>query len=150
MKLGTLLLIMAALQLTLILFGERYDDTPLMILVLSPFEWSALNFFLFFGLLTGSVAGITALVGTLVFGKTDLAVFAGAVSVFIGCCIPILNLWSVINREIGYLSNNCVSFVSGEISICSNQFIASLVVAPLAIGALITIINWWRSASDIN
>ena len=137
MKLVTLLMIMAALQITLYIFGEGLSETPLWLLITTPFDWSALGLINFFQLAAGGVFTGIAIVGTLIFGKNDLAVFGGAVAVFIGCCFPITTLWGVIAREIGYF---------GE----SAWLISTVICAPLIILSMITIINWWRSASDIS
>lgn len=146
MKLSTLLMLMAALQFTLMMFGESYSETPVWLLVTTPFDWSTNSFINFFQLLSGVALVGAAIVGTLVFGKNDLAVFGGVVAVFVGCCVPISTLWVVINKEVGYFGTQCPA--NG--GICSSALVASLICAPLAILSLITIINWWRSASDIS
>lgn len=138
MKLSTLFMIMVALQFTLVMFGEGISETPLYILVTHPTDWSALGFVSFLGLLAGGILTSVAIVGTLVFGKNDLAVFSGAVAVFIGFCYPVASLWNVINKEVGYFGTEAA------------PYIASAFCAPLVILSFITIVNWWRSASDIS
>jgi hypothetical protein len=150
MKISTLLMIMVALQFTLMLFGEDWSNTPLILMVTNPFDWASLGFIGFFGYLAGGVITTAVIVGTLVFGKNDLVVFSGAVAVFAGCCFPIVSLWMVIYKEIGYFGEDCTISTLTNPAICSSAIIASIFTAPLLILSVITIVNWWRGASDIN
>jgi len=151
MKLSTLLMIMVALQFTLMMFGIGIESTPLILFVTNPVDWTGLGFINFF-LGTAGIVTAAVIVGSLVFGKNDTAIFASAVAFLIGCCVPIFTLWNTIKSEVGYFGSSCVTVgsISNPFSMCSNIWIASVAVSPLAILSIITILNWWRSASDIS
>jgi len=142
MKLSTLWMIMVALQFTLMAFGNiAYEDTALFTFILSPTDWSGTALLFSFVGIAAALAGI-ALVGSVIFGKTDTLVFAGVVSSFVSFCIPIGSLWQVIYREIGIFG---VESVQG---ITMSAYAASALVAPLAIISIVTILNWWRTTGE--
>jgi hypothetical protein len=150
MKLSTLLLIMIALQFSLMLYGGTSytsyagnstetgtNSTALWTFATHPYDWRLLGLISWQEYLAAGVIGMVVIVGSLVIGKTDLMVFAPAVAVFIGFCIPIAGLWTAINSEIGYFGD-------------ASWLIASVICAPLGILSFVTVFNWWRSASDIS
>jgi hypothetical protein len=142
MKLSTLWIIMIALQFTLLAFGNiAYDQTALFQFILSPFNWSATTLVVFLGA-TALTLVSTALVGSIIFGKTDTIIFAGVVGSFISFCVPIGSLWQVIAGEIGIFGNETIR------GIAINNLIASVLVAPLAILSIATILNWWRTTGE--
>jgi hypothetical protein len=142
MKLSTLWMIMVALQFTLVVFGYiNYGNTALFQFILNPTDWSGTTLlFSFVGIAT-ALASI-ALVGSVIFGKTDTLIFAGVVGSFISFCIPIGTLWQVIAGEIGIFGNETVR------GIAINNLVASVIVAPLAILSIATILNWWRTTGE--
>jgi len=142
MKLSTLWVIMVALQFTLMAFGNiAYGDTALFTFILTPFNWEADTLIVFLGA-TALTLISTALVGSIIFGKTDTIIFAGVVGSFITFCVPIGSLWQVIYREIGIFGVETVQGVT------MSGFVASVLVAPLAILSIATILNWWRTTGE--
>lgn len=139
MKITTLFLVIIALQFALMLFGSaKSDDTAIFGFINNPTNWGNTTFILMFGVLAAGITLAGAFVGSLIFGKTDLMVFAGATVTLIGFCIPITSLWQLIYQQTGLFGS---TYTSG--------FIASIITAPLAIFAIFTIIGWWRSNSEM-
>ena len=147
MKLSTLMMIMIAIQLVTLLFGMNHSNTALFGFIQNPTDWSNNVFLIIFGTIAAGVTLVGAFVGTFIYGKTDLMVFAGAILVLLGFMVPVASLWQTIYGEIILPNESCV--ISAWKENCTGGFVASLFTAPLAILAVFTIVNWWRGNSEM-
>jgi hypothetical protein len=120
------------------MFGLKVNHTALFGFIQNPTDWSNTIFILLFGSVLSGIILAGAFVGSLIFGKTDLMVFATVTTTLLTFCIPITSLWQLIYEEIGLWGSNAVGI-----------YMASLITAPLLILAVFTIINWWRGNSEL-
>lgn len=140
MKIATLFLIVIAIQVSLLMFDMSYqEDTALFGFVKNPTNWSNTLFITLFGLAAAGITLAGAFVGSMIFGKTDIMLFAGMVATLIGFAIPITSLWQLISGEVGLFGGN----------IAAAQFTATILTAPLLLLAIFTIVNWWRGNSEM-
>lgn len=132
MKLATILLLIVAIEFSILIFDAGHgSDTALFGFVQNPTDWSNAVFILVFGAVAAGLSLVTAVVGTLIFGRSDTIIFASLVPVLISWCVPLASLWQLIYEETG---------VFGD----ANTLIASIIVAPLIVLAITSILTWWR------
>jgi hypothetical protein len=145
MKLSTLILLVIALQFSLVLFSGNpataHTNTAIFGFIQNPTNWNNTLFITLFGT-TVALLAAGALVGS-VFFKPDVVVFAGLVTSFISWCIPIFSLWQLI------YDGTQSTFPDLGINAANGWIFASVATAPLAIVAIFTVIGWWRGNSEL-
>lgn len=132
MKLSSMFLIIIALQFNIMLFGSGvvHEDNKIFGFVTNPTNWSNTTFILLFGVTAAGVITGGAIVGSYLGIKSDLAILAPLVVVFISWAIPLASLWQMIYEE---------EYLFGS----ANTLVASIFVGPLALLAVLGVLNWW-------
>lgn len=141
MKVATLMLIMLAIQAAIIITaqGTYNEETPFWEAAQNPTNWQASVLVLLLGSIAAIVGGAIVVVGALLLGKADLAVFAIPVFIMAGWLAPIVSFWRMVTADVtlGGLGLNGLSV-----------FICSLVCGPLIILALYSLLTWWRTTFE--
>lgn len=145
MKLSTIILIVIALQFSIVLFSgdpdTAHQDTAIFGFIQNPTNWNNTLFITVFGLSIAALAG-AAIVGS-VFFKPDIVVFALLIEGMISWLIPIASLWQLV------YDGTQSTFADFGINPANGWILASITVAPLAILAIFTVIGWWRGNSEL-
>lgn len=136
MKLSTLFLIIFAIQISFIVFDARdISNTALFGFIKNPTDWSNTVFITVIGLIAAGAVMAGSFVGSFIFGKTDIMIFAPFISVMITWMIPLASLWQLISEESG---------VFGD----ANWVVASILTAPFLVYAFWSTLNWWRATGE--
>lgn len=161
MKLAPIIMILIILQTVIILYDQVYEDAPcvgecvdeyglvvyednesaLWDFVVDPTAWRSSSFLTFFFTVLAVGAGAT-IIGALVGYKGDMILFFGTFTFFLALgSIPILSLYSVISRDVGFFGCEVMSTCYPAI------FIWVLTGGILAIFYVLAVLDWWRTGS---
>jgi len=131
MKIETMFLIILALQINIMLFGAgATHDTPILGFIQNPTNWNNLTFIAVLGIAIGVALIGGSYAGSLIMGRTEIAVFAPLALVFISWAIPLVSLWQLIYEEV-------------ELFGPETWLIASIFTFPIGILAFFAVLNWW-------
>ncbi len=145
-KIASFLLILGAIQLTLLLFAApgAGDAVTFWNLWSNPTNWGTTQFIIALVGLAGLTGAVTILIGSMLGFKTDFLVFAPAVAALLGFVAIIVQLHSTFVAQM-YTTVCQDTFVAGVSEACPTlNWILWAAVSPLVIYYVMTVIEFWR------
>lgn len=151
MKLATAILIIGALQFSLIIFSGQYVENGTGSLpwesFFNPTSWQSMLFWTIIAGLVATIAFAGSYIGSFVFNKPDLVIFGGLMAIFIGWMTPIVSLWRLISIEgFGNINDSCIN--CGFNLLSTGNLVGAIAIFPFIIMMFMTLLTWWRSTFE--
>jgi len=161
MKLAPVIMILIILQTVIIFYDQVYSHEPcegacadeyalqvyednqsaLWGFVADPTNWRESQFLAFFFAILG-VGAVATFVGAVVGYKGDMILFFGTFTFFLALgAVPILGLYTVISRDVGFFGCEVMSTCFPAI------FLWVLTGGILALFYVLAVLDWWRTGS---
>lgn len=143
-KLGTMILILIALQAVMILYaGPSYgEEVTVWNFVTNMDNWNSLEFMVGLLALVTLVGAIGIAVGSIFMSKSNFVFLASTIPGFLSLGVVFINLGNMIRDEliaiIGEANPACTLASCGIVN-----FIIAVTIGPLALYYVWTVVEWW-------